>query len=133
MEIENLEKWHFGRTENMANSLLGLVLEGKKCATASSLFAYEMECEPIPTAGEVSVITYWDGTPGCVIETTEVRIIPYREMTYDIAKLEGEDESLESWQKNHARVFKEEGKKLGYTFSEDMPVVFEEFVVLEVL
>ena len=81
----------------------------------------------------MSVITYWDGTPGCVIKTTNVRIIPYREITYDIAKLEGEDDTLESWQRNHKRFFTEEGKELGYTFSEDMPVIFEEFEIVEVL
>ena len=94
---------------------------------------YELEGEPLPKVGEMSVITYWDGTPGCVIRTTNVRIIPYRDMTFDIAKLEGEDDTLESWQKNHEAFFTEEGKELGYTFSEDMPVIFEEFEVVEVL
>ena len=36
IDITNLEKWHFGMTEDMANSLLKLVLSGKKRATASS-------------------------------------------------------------------------------------------------
>lgn len=133
MNIDKLEKWHFELTEGAANYLLGLVLEGKKRATASSLWEYELEGEPLPKVGEMSIITYWDGTPGCVIRTTNVRIIPYRDMTFDIAKLEGEDDTLESWQKNHEAFFTEEGKELGYTFSEDMPVIFEEFVVVEVL
>lgn len=133
MEISNLEKWHFEITEGAANYLLGLVLEGKKRATASSLWGYEIEGCPIPRIGDLSVITYWDGTPGCVIKTTNVRIIPYREITYEIAKLEGEDDTLESWQRNHKHFFTEEGKELGYTFSEDMPVIFEEFEVMEVL
>ena len=133
MNIDKLEKWHFELTEGAANYLLGLVLEGKKRATASSLWGYELEGEPLPKVGEMSIITYWDGTPGCVIRTTNVRIIPYRDMTFDIAKLEGEDDTLESWQKNHEAFFIEEGKELGYTFSEDMPVIFEEFVVVEVL
>ncbi len=133
MDITNLEKWHFEITEGAANYLLGLVLEGKKRATASSLWGYEIEGEPIPKAGEMSVITYWDGTPGCVIKTTNVRIIPYSEITFEIAKLEGEDDNLESWQRTHKHFFTEEGKQLGYEFSEDMPVIFEEFEVLEVL
>ena len=62
-----------------------------------------------------------------------MRILPYCEMTYDIAKLEGEDDTLESWQENHKKFFKEEGKELGYTFSEDMLVIFEEFEVIAVL
>lgn len=131
MNIDNLDKWHFELTEGAANYLLGLVLDGKKRATASSLWGYEIEGEPVPKVGDMSVITYWDGTPGCVIKTTNVRIIPYREVTYDIARLEGEDDTLESWQKNHACFFTEEGKALGYTFSEDMPVIFEEFEVIE--
>ncbi len=133
MDITNLEKWHFEITESAANYLLKLVLEGKKKATASSLWGYELEKEPLPEAGQLSVITYWDGTPGCVVKTTNVRIIPYRDITYDIAKLEGEDDTLESWQKNHEAFFTAEGKELGYPFSPDMPVVFEEFQVVEIL
>lgn len=79
----------------------------------------------------MSVITYWDGKPGCVIKTTRVRIIPYKDITFEIAKLEGEDDSLASWRKNHEHFFREEGKELGYEFSEEMPVIFEEFEVVE--
>ena len=131
MNIDSLEKWHFELTEDAANYLLGLVLEGKKRATSSSLLGYEIENEPLPKVGDKSVITYWDGTPGCVIKTTSVRIIPYREITFELAKLEGEDDTLESWQRKHAHFFTEEGKALGYTFSEDMLVVLEEFEVIK--
>lgn len=131
MDITKLEKWNFERNKEAANYLLGLVLEGKKRATSSSLWGYEIEGCPIPRVGDRSVITYWDGTPGCIIETTNVRIIPYSEMTYDIAKLEGEDDNLESWKETHKHFFTEEGKELGYVFSENMPVVFEEFEVIE--
>ena len=65
--------------------------------------------------------------------TTAVRVMRYGDITFDIAKLEGEDDSLESWKRNHERFFREEGKELGYTFSEDLKVVFEEFEVIEVL
>ena len=133
MDIQSLEHWSFGMTEKEANYLLSLVLEGKKTATASSYLGYQVEGEEIPKAGEMSVITYWDETPACVIKTTSVRIIPYNEITFDIAKLEGEDDCLESWQNHHSKFFTEEGKEVGYTFTEDMPVVFEEFDVIKVL
>lgn len=126
-----MEKWSFGMTEGMANSLLKLVLDGKKRATASSLRGYETEGEPIPRAGERSIITYWDETPGCMIETVNVRVIPFNRMTFDLAKLEGEDDTLESWKENHRRFFTEEGREIGYEFTEDMMVVFEEFEVIE--
>lgn len=133
MDITNLEKWHFELTEGAANYLLGLVLEGKKRATASSLRGYELEGEPIPEVGQMSVITWWNGTPGCVIRTTRVRVIPYRDITFDIAQLEGEDDDLSSWRRNHQAFFEAEGRELGYTFTEDIPVVFEEFEVIQVL
>lgn len=133
MNVDPLEMWHFGMTEEAADALLRLVLQGKKKATSSSLRGYEAEGEPIPEAGSRSVITFWDGTPGCIVETVRVSIIPFCDISYDMAMLEGEDDSLESWQKNHRRFFEEEGKQLGYSFDENMPVVFEEFEVIEVL
>ncbi|MGN0403445.1 MAG: ASCH domain-containing protein [Acetatifactor sp.] len=62
-----------------------------------------------------------------------VRILPYKDITFDIAKLEGEDDTLESWRNNHEVFFREEGKELGYEFTEDMEVIFEEFEVVEIL
>ena len=131
MNIENLEKWHFELTEGACNYLLDLVLKGQKKATASSVLGYQIEGEEIPKEGNLSVITDWDGNPRCVIKTTRVRIIPYKDITFDIAKLEDEDDTLESWRKNHEKFFTEEGKELGYKFSEEMEVIFEEFEVIE--
>lgn len=131
MNIENLEKWHFELTEGACNYLLNLVLKGQKRATASSVLGYQIEGEEIPQEGNLSVITDWEGNPRCVVRTTRVQIIPYKDITFDIAKLEGEDDSLESWRKNHREFFIEEGKELGYQFSEDMEVIFEEFEVVE--
>ena len=131
MNIENLEKRHFELTEGACNYLLDLVLKGQKKATASSVLGYRIEGEEIPKEGNLSVITDWDGNPRCVIKTTRVRIIPYKDITFDIAKLEGEDDTLESWRKNHEKFFTEEGKELGYKFSEEMEVIFEEFEVIE--
>lgn len=133
MNIDNLEKWHFELTEKACNYLLDLVLKGQKKATASSVLGYQIEGEEIPKEGNMSVITDWDGNPRCVIKTTRVRIIPYKDITFDIAKLEGEDDTLDSWRKNHEHFFREEGKELGYQFSEDMEVIFEEFEVIEKL
>ena len=131
--IDELEHWHFELTESACNHLLDLVLAGRKRATSSSLLSYRMEGEEIPKAGDLSVITDWDGVPRCVVMTTAVRVMRYGDITFDIAKLEGEDDSLESWRRNHERFFREEGKELGYTFSEDLKVVFEEFEVIEPL
>lgn len=131
MDTSKLEKWHFELTEGACNYLLGLVLEGRKKATASSVWGYEIEGDKLPEEGAMSIITDWSGASRCLIRTTRVRIIPYNEITFDVAKLEGEDDCLESWRKNHEEFFREEGKELGYEFKEDMPVIFEEFEVVE--
>ena len=133
MNIENLEHWHFDLTEESANHLLNLVLEGKKRATSSSYPGYLTEGEDIPKVGDMSVITDWDGNPRCVIRDTKVQIIPFKDITFDLAGLEGEDENLESWRTKHEAFFREEGSEVGYTFSPDMKVVFEEFEVVEIL
>ncbi|MDR1704278.1 MAG: ASCH domain-containing protein [Clostridiales bacterium] len=128
--LKYIEAFHFELTERWANELLALVLEGKKRATASSLTALELEMERLPHPGDYSIVTDWAGNPRCVIETTAVTVIPFNEMTFDICKREGEDDSLESWKEGHRRFFTAEGKQLGYRFAEDMPVVFEDFEVV---
>lgn len=133
MNIDSLGKWHFGMSEDLANELLTLVLSGKKTATSSSLRAYEAEGEPIPRAGERSVITYFDGTPACVIENVSVNVIPFADIDFDLARLEGEDESLTSWREKHESFFKAEGDEVGYSFDKNMPVVFEVFKLIELL
>jgi len=125
-----LESFHFDLNEKSANELLELVLLGKKRATASSLLAYEKEQSKAPAVGDLSIVTDWDGLPHCVIETTAVNIYKFRDITFDICKREGEDDCLETWREGHARYFTEDGRELGYEFSEDMPVLFEDFEVV---
>jgi uncharacterized protein YhfF len=125
-----LDIFHFELTEKWANELLRLVLIGQKKATTSSLWGYEIEGECLPKVGDLSIVTNWEGVPRCVIETIAVTIIPFSDITYDICKREGEDDTLESWRAGHTKFFKEEGNRLGYEFRNDMPVIFEDFEVV---
>ncbi len=133
LDPDSLEHWHFERTESACNYLLSLVLQGKKRATSSSLAGYQNSGEKPPEEGELSVITDWDGNPRCVIRTVRVTRLPYKDITFDLARREGEDDTLESWRNSHEKFFREEGKELGYEFTEDMTVVFEEFEVVRIL
>ena len=127
---ECFEVFYFGLTEKLANELLELVLIGQKKATSSSSWTYEIKGELLPKVGDLSIVTDFEGSPKCVIETRNVPIVPFSEMTFDICKREGEDDSLESWREGHIRFFTEEGKLVGFEFREDMPVVFEDFEVI---
>ena len=121
---------YFGDNEELANSLLALVLQGKKRATASLLKSYEAENTPLPQVGSYSIITDFKGNPRCVIKTTNITVLPFNQITFDICKREGEDECLETWQEGHRRCFAAEGNELGFTFTEDMEVIFEDFQVI---
>lgn len=122
------ECFHFTNEERLANELLELVLAGKKRATSSSQLCYAEGEGPKP--GYLSIVTDWDGTPHCVIETKAVQVIPFNEMTYEICSREGEDECLETWQEGHRHFFLMDCQEMGYEFTEDMPVVFEDFEVV---
>ena len=122
------ECFHFTSDERLANELLQLVLSGKKRATASSLLCYAEGEGPKP--GYLSIVTDFDGNPHCVIETKAVQVIPFNEMTFDICSREGEDECLETWQEGHRKFFSLDCQEMGYEFTEDMPVVFEDFEVV---
>lgn len=113
-----------------ADWLAELTLAGGKRATTSCYEAYRAENAPLPERGELSVVTDGKGEPRCVIETTDVTVLPFCEVTWEICRREGEDECLETWQETHRRFFNEEGRRLGYAFTEETRVVFEDFRVI---
>ena len=114
-------------TGEMADRLLELVLIGKKRATTSCEAAYEKEGERLPCANDLSIVLNRDGAPKCVIQNIRVRTLPFSQMTWELAKKEGEDETLADWQANHVRFFEEGLKSYGISFTPELPVVFEEF------
>lgn len=122
------EAWYFGDSRELADELAELVVTGKKTATASLLWEYKAEGEELPQAGSYSVITRYDGEPQCVIQTSEVRILPYDEVGADFAADEGEgDLSLEYWRQAHWRFFSRMCAKIGRQPDAKMPVVCERF------
>lgn len=122
--------FYFGRTEEVANNLAALVVSGKKRATTSCFSSYEVNNEQLPEVGTLSVVTDWNGTPKCVIETTCVTVIPFKDVTFDICSREGEDDNLQSWQDTHFAIYQAEGREEGYHFTWETPVVFEDFQVV---
>jgi uncharacterized protein YhfF len=109
---------------------LQLVLSGKKRATSSSVDGLRLMGLRPPEKGDLSLVTDWAGNPRCVIETESVVVLPFHEMTFDLARLEGEDDCIESWRDGHRNFFTREGEALGYMFREEMEVVFETFTVV---
>ncbi|WP_307175362.1 ASCH domain-containing protein [Demequina sp. NBRC 110054] len=120
--------WAFGGTRAHAAGLLELVLAGVKTGTASSLWDFEAEGDPLPEVGEVNIIVDGDGVPRALIQTTDVRTVKFDEVDEEHAASEGEgDRSLHHWRVVHAR-FWDEFSETG--FSRDMPVVCERFALV---
>ncbi len=122
------EAWSFG---DSPDQLAQLVREGTKTATASLHLWYELEKEPLPQAGEYSVILDSADEAVCVIRTETVFVVPFCQVEDRQAWKEGEgDRSLAYWRKVHEDFFSKELKTAGMTFHENMNVVCEEFICL---
>ena len=125
------EVWYFGDSQKLADELGELVASGRKTATASLYWEYEAEEEALPQVGGYSLITDYEGAPRAVIQTVEVRILPFDEVGTDFAADEGEgDLSLDFWRQAHWRFFGRTCAKLGLQADLKMPVVCERFRLL---
>lgn len=122
--------WAFGATPEHADGLLDLVLRGIKDGTASSMWDHEATGDPLPEVGELSVVLDGEGEPRAVIETTDLRVVPFDEVGAEHARAEGEgDRTLEYWRAVHERYWREHSEN-PKGFAPDMPVLCERFRVL---
>lgn len=124
------QAWAFGATPQHADELLGLVLDGIKTGTASSLWDCEAEGESLPYVGELSIILDGADQPRALIETTSVRTVPFDQVDAEHAFSEGEgDRTLADWRTEHERFWRSYSEN-PRGFEPDMPVVCERFRVL---
>jgi uncharacterized protein YhfF len=123
--------WNFGNTKEMAAELADLVLAGKKVATASLAAVNDIKPDEAPIPEGLSVVTDIDKNPLCVIQTTEIRHIPFDEVDAQFASDEGEgDQTLEHWRDIHHRYFTREAAELGLDFNEKSIICCERFRLL---
>ena len=130
LEVVTPPAWSFGATPEHADELVALVLAGTKTATASALWDYEAEDEPLPQVGTMGIVLDGAGHPRALVETTEVRVVPFDEVDAEHAFLEGEgDRSLAHWREVHQRFFTEHPSH-DRGFDPAMPLVLERFRVV---
>lgn len=120
-------EYMFSNDENDCIFLTSLILSGKKTAQTSALPAYHIDNEPLPKKGAFYILTDWQGNPVAVLQTKNVYILPFIEVTWDMAQKEGQDADLSSWRERYQEFFTDDADIMGYDFSETMPVVIEEF------
>ena len=121
--------WSYGVE---ADTLASLTVDGTKTATASLFDLYELEKENLPKTGQISIILdSTDTKPICIIQTTKISIVPFRDVDEKHAFKEGEgDRSLAYWQDVHRTFFSECVKNTSLVFTDDSLVVLEEFEVI---
>ncbi|HAV77285.1 MAG TPA: ASCH domain-containing protein [Anaerolineae bacterium] len=123
------EGW--GDSPEMADELGGLIAQGNKTGTCAALWEWEVEGNPVPEKGLITIVLNGLGEPMCIIEATEIFIRKYNEVDAEFARSEGEgDLSLEYWRKAHKNFFSRTLPKIGKEFSEEMPLVCERFKVI---
>ncbi len=128
---QTYQAWYFGDTPEMALELAGLVVSGRKTATASLARTNELEPQNAPILGIHSVVTDFFGNPLCVIRTSEIRHLPFSRVDAEFAADEGEgDRTLEYWRRVHRDYFERESARLGFEFNDDSIVCCERFELL---
>lgn len=124
---------HFCDEKLQTDNLYNLVIQGIKRATTASVKICEYYNEDFSKPGDYWILTNFDETESCVLQTVKSTIKKFSQITEEDAYIEGEgDKTLKYWREVHKSFFEEEYKSLGWKFSEDIEVVFEEFKVVYV-
>ncbi len=120
------QTFKFGDNASLSAELLALVRSGRKTATCGALRDYPEGSADTPIVGRQDIALEWDDRPALVIETVEVSICRYCDVTEDFALAEGENETLEGWREDHRRYFKRNGG-----FDPEMGLLCERFRLVE--
>ena len=127
------EVYYFCDNEKDANECVDLVVKKIKRATATSLWWFQKNNEPLPKNGNQAIITDWSGKPKAIIETIKIIPTPYNEITPEFAETEGEgDKSLRYWKKVHKAYYEREMHPYGENFNENMIIICEYFKTIYV-
>lgn len=115
------------RVISLNDDELRLVMKGKKRALSINAAGLDGENAQLPKRGRYAIVTDEDGIPRCVIKTTSVKYVPFRDFPPEFAAKDGGYASAVEWQNDRSRIFSEEAAALGFEFTWDMTVIFEEF------
>lgn len=116
----------FADTPELQDELAGLVISGRKRATAT--LARWFTPDTLPRVGDLLLVLDGRQNPVCVVRTTRVRIGPVSSVTQEDAFEEGEgDRTRETWLADHRAFFQREASREGFDYADTLDVVFERF------
>ena len=109
------------RTE-LRRQLVDAVLRGAKTATAGLA---DDDDDPDAGGGDRRLLLGFDDEPVAIVELTDVRLVPAKEIDLEFARDEGEGfESVEEWREAHERFFEQQ-------IRDDTPIVATRFRLIE--
>lgn len=124
----------YGDSPELSQSLLALIVAGRKRAGTSLLWALEADHEALPQPGQIEIVVDHRHEPALITRITQVQVLPYDEVTADYAAIEGEgDGSLAFWREAHWAFFSRECRRIGREPAQAMPVVCSVFELLGVV
>jgi uncharacterized protein YhfF len=126
-----VEAFFFGTRSEGADQITRLVLDGTKTATGALLWALEADGEKPAEPGDLWIVTNGGDDPACVIETIDVRVLPFQEVGEEYAWWGGEgDRALPSWRDLYWDYIVAECERLGREADRRAPLVMERFRVV---
>ena len=118
--IHGLRILEIGTPGAMRQRLNGLILDGRKRATAGLLIDYVRDDQELEVVGEHLALVDDDLRQIAVVEVVRVDTVPFGEVSWKFAQTEGEgDASLEEWRAGHLRFW----TSFGEVVDEFTPVV----------
>jgi uncharacterized protein YhfF len=135
--MPDLPKAQFAFPGPLRDQLVAAILAGEKTSTSGLVIDYEHDNEPLPTAGERSVVVDSDDRPVGIIEATEVRVIRLADVDLAHAIDEGEGyTTVAEWRAGHERFWHSDEMRSAledpdFTVDDDTLVVAERFRLVE--
>lgn len=121
----------FGDSAALADQLLGLVLSGRKRATAELAEEFAARGDRLPRVGSHWIACDSTGAPRAILRSTELRLATFDEVDATFAFDEGEDDrSLESWRVEHEKYWRRGCAARGVQWSPELEIVLERFTVV---
>jgi uncharacterized protein YhfF len=126
-----VEAFFFGTRPDLAHEITPLVLDGTKTATGALLWAIEADGKRPARPGDFWIVTNGGDDPQCVIQTSDVRVIPFDEVGEEYAKWGGEEGcTLDGWRRLYWSYIQGECDRIGRAPHPKAPLVMERFRVV---
>lgn len=118
--------YRFGNSKAECQAQIELVRKGLKSANCAPARDFKDEPEAMPVVGRCDIAANWGGSPALVLRTTRVEQVRFCDVTEDMAEAESSTYTLQGWLTSKEAYFKRNGG-----WSDDMPLVFEFFELVE--